>query len=215
MNITHHVSETPFSNPNQSIFRIKPWFWAVVLGILTATSTAWFVGDFRHPLSDGKDTDVYEYVGYYFGKNLSLLPLPHLDLLNNQTFYPYGTSQVFLDWGFERDYWYAACYTLFDGAGPYLQFYYVFSLVVAAVGSFLLLQPRFGTSKSFLVGLIVSVFNFYAIYKFPIHMNVCTAHWTTLCIVATYRLLFDLLEKKAISLAYVLFWMWLHVQVLS
>ncbi|GAB3545906.1 hypothetical protein [Spirosoma fluminis] len=191
------------------------WLWVIGLCILSAVLSSWFIGDFRHPLSDGKDTDVYEYVGYFFGKNLSFFPVPHLNLINNQTFFPYGTNQVFLDWGFERDYWYAACYGLFNRAGPYLQFYYVFSLVVTAVGSLLLLQPRFGTAKSFLTGLIVSVFNFYATYKFPVHMNVCTAHWTTLCIIATYRLLFDVTQRQPVSLAYVLLWMWLHVQVLS
>lgn len=183
--------------------------------MLTAALTAWVVGDFRHPLSDGSDTDQYEYVGYFFGSNLSLWPVPHLTLLNNQTFYPYGLNQVFLDWGFERDYWYAACYRLFGRAGPYLQFYYVYSLVVTAVGTFLLLRPRFGQPRAFMAGLIVSVFNVYAIYKFPVHLNVCVAHWTTLCMVATYRLLYDVIQQKPVSLPYGLLWVWLHVQILG
>ena len=191
------------------------WFWAVGLGVLTAFLSLWVVGDFRHPLSDGSDTDQYEYVGYFFSKNLTLWPFPHLNLVNTQTFYPYGTNQVFLDWGFERDYWYAVCYRLFGGPGPYLQYYYVYSLVVAAVGTFGLLNARFGTGKSFVAGLIVSVFNFYALWKFPIHMNVCVGHWTVLCIVATYRLLLDVSDQKSVSLSYWLFWVWLHVQVLG
>ena len=191
------------------------WFWAVGLGILTAWLCVRVIGDFSHPLSDGNDTDQYEYVGYFFYKNLTLWPFPHLNLINTQTFYPYGTNQVFLDWGFERDYWYSLCYRLFGGPGPYLQYYYVYSLVVAAVGTFVLLQSRFGIGRSFMLGLIVSVFNFYALFKFPVHMNVCVAHWTTLCIVATYRLLYDAVTKKSVSLAYILAWMWLHVQVLS
>ena len=191
------------------------WLWAVGLGVLTAWLCIRVIGDFSHPLSDGNDTDQFEYVGYFFYKNLSLTPFPHLNLINTQTFYPYGINQVFLDWGFERDYWYSICYRLFDGPGPYLQYYYVYSLVVASVGTFLLLQSRFGISRSFVLGLIVSVFNFYALFKFPVHMNVCVAHWTTLCIVATYRLLYDVVTRKSVLLAYVLFWMWLHVQVLS
>ena len=201
--------------PIQSARNMPNWFWTVVLALLTGGLTVGIVGDFQHPLSDGNDTDQYEYVGYFFSKNLSLWPFPHLNLLNNQTFYPYGLNQVFLDWGFERDYWYAVCYRLFGGAGPYLQFYYVYSLVVAAVGTFLLLRPRFGLPKAFIAGLIVSVFNVYAIFKFPIHMNVCVGHWTTLCIVATYRLLYDLIQKKTVSLPYVLLWVWLHVQILG
>ena len=201
--------------PTQSIFHWPDWFWTVTLAVFTATLTVGIVGDFQHPLSDGNDTDQYEYVGYFFGKNLSLWPFPHLNLLNNQTFYPYGLNQVFLPWGFERDYWYGGCYRLFGGGGPYLQFYYVYSLVVTAVGTFALLRSRFGLPKSFIAGLIVSVFNLYAIYKFPVHLNVCIAHWTTLCIVATYRLLYDIIQKRPVSLPYLLLWVWLHVQILG
>ncbi|GAB3990537.1 hypothetical protein GCM10028807_17920 [Spirosoma daeguense] len=191
------------------------WFWSILLGLLTALLTSLAVGDFQHPLSDGFDTDQYEYVGYYFGKNLSLWPFPQLNLINSQTFYPYGTNQVFLDWGFERDYWYAFCYKLFDGPGPYLQFYYVYSLVITSVGSFLLLRSRFGLPKSALAGLILSVFNFYALWKFPIHMNVCVAHWTVLCMVATYRLLLDVVNRVYVPLSYWLLCGWLHIQILG
>ena len=204
--------------PNQQpIAQAGPSYWtlAVALGVLTALLGIWVVGDFQHPLSDGTDTDQYEYVGYFFSKNLTLWPLPHLALVNTQTFYPYGTNQVFLDWGFERDYWYALCYRLLGGPGPYLQVYYVYSLVVSAVGTFRLLRSQFGVGRSVVAGLIVSVFNFYALWKFPIHMNVCVAHWTVLCIVATYRLLLDVSERKVMSLSFLLLWIWLHVQVLG
>ena len=215
MNQAHSPASFLGTNRQSDSWDTSFWFWAVGLGILTALLSIWIVSDFRHPLSDGNDTDQFEYVGYFFQKNLAFWPFPHLNLINTQTFYPYGTNQVFLDWGFERDYWYTVCYWLWGSPGPYLQYYYVYSLVVAAVGTFVLLSPRFGVSKSFILGLIVSIFNFYAIYKFPVHMNVCVGHWTTLCIVATYRLLYDLTTEKPISLAYMLIWVWLHVQVLS
>ena len=83
------------------------------------------------------------------------------------------------------------------------------------MGTFLLLQSPFGLPKAFIAGLVVSVFNFYAIYKFPVHLNVCVGHWTTLCMVATYRLLYDLIQKQSVSLPYVLLWIWLHVQILG
>ena len=199
----------------RSVAHLPNWLWTAALAVLTAVLTAGIVGDFQHPLSDGNDTDQYEYVGYFLGQNLTLWPWPQLNLLNNQVFYPYGLNQVFLDWGFERDYWYATCYWLLGGAGPYLQYYYVYSLIVAAVGTFLLLRPRFGRPKSFIAGLIVSIFNFYAIFKFPVHMNVCVGHWTVLCIVATYRLLYDVWHRQPVSLPFVLLWTWLQVQVLG
>ncbi|QHV96747.1 hypothetical protein [Spirosoma endbachense] len=193
----------------------KNTLWYIALISLTAGLGSLAVGDFSLPLSDGSDTDQYEYVGYFFSKNLTLWPLPQLTLFNTQTFYPYGINQVFLDWGFERDYWYALCYRLFDGPGPFLQFYYVYSLLVAAVGTFALIEPRFGRVKAFVFGLIVSVFNFYAIWKFPVHMNVCVDHWTVLCMVATFRLLLDVLDQRTVPLSFWLLWVWLHLQVLG
>lgn len=208
---------SPVQYPGRSV---AYWLWPLLLGVLTATLGAWLVADFSHPLSDGNDTDQYEYAGYFFAKNLTLWPFPQLNLLNNQSFYPYGLNQVFLPWGFERDYWYALCYRLHGKAGllqtgPYLQYYYVYTLVVAAVGTFGLLRSRFGVGKAFVTGLVVSVFNFYAIFKFPVHLNVGVGHWTILCMVATYRLLYDLLDRRSVSLAYLLVWAWLHVQVLG
>ncbi len=103
---------TPFSPINRQIVSggRSVWWWAAGLGVLTAWLCIRVIGDFSHPLSDGNDTDQFEYVGYFVYKNLSFWPFPHLTLINTQTFYPYGTNQVFLDWGFERDYWYSLCY---------------------------------------------------------------------------------------------------------
>lgn len=202
------------SPPTFSLWQSN-WLWSLLLAILTALLASNIIGEFRHPMSDGNDTDQYEYVGYFFNKNLTLWPFPHLNLLHNQSFYPYGLNQVFLDWGFERDYWYSVCLRLFGGPGPYLQYYYVYSLVISAVGTFLLLRSRYGLPKSFAAGLIVSIFNIFALFKFPVHMNVCVDHWTVLCMVATYILLLDILDRRPVSLLFFLLWAWLHVQVLS
>ncbi|WP_461097983.1 hypothetical protein [Spirosoma luteolum] len=193
------------------------WRWGAVLLVagLVAALAIPLIGDFRHPLSDGTDTDQYEYVGYVFGKNLHLWPWPQLTLHNNQTFYPYGLTQVFLDWGFERDYWYALCYRLHGGPGPYLQWYYLYTLIVSAGGTVALLQSRFGVVRAGLLALGVSVMNAYAVWKFPVHMNVCIDHWTVLCMLATFRLLLDVADRRPLSLVFVGVWVWLHVQVLS
>ncbi len=206
---------------SRSFFIYRPTFvlvggqWAIVLTFLTAFLGVWIVGNFSGPLSDGGDTDHFEYAGYFFAKNISLWPWPHLSLNHNQVFYPYGLNQVFLDWGFERDYWYALCYRLRGGPGGYLQVYYIYTLLVASVGTFLLLQARFGIFRSFMAGLIVSIFNVYAVFKFPVHMNICVGHWTTLCLVATYRLLYDLNNRQRVPLPYWLLLAWLHIQVLG
>ncbi len=179
----------------------------------------WVVEDFSSPLSDGGDTDFYEYVGYYFAHNLTLWPFPQLNLIHDQTFYPYGANHTLLDWGWERDYWYAACYWVFGHGepGPYLQYYYVYSLLVSSLGTFWLIRKPFGNTRAFVAGLIVSVFNFYCLYKFPVHLNISVVHWTTLSIIATYRTLYELVtdQTRLSSPTLVLLWIWLHIQVLS
>lgn len=191
----------------------------LLLTAIVGSLALWLVKDFSSPLSDGGDTDFYEYVGYYFAHNLSLWPVPHLNLIHDQTFYPYGANHTLLDWGWERDYWYAVCYWVFGKGepGPYLQYYHIYSLLVSALGTFWLLQKPFGSTKAFAAGLIVSVFNFYCIWKFPVHLNISVVHWTTLCIVATYRILYALvtIPNRLPSLTLWLLWVWLHIQVLS
>lgn len=199
--------------PNEG--SVSPSRWLIILTITVLGLIVYAVGDFRFPLSDGDDTDQYEYAGYYFFKNISFGLIPHLNLDNDQTFYPYGTLQVFLPWGFERDYWYAFCYWLNGGPGPYLQFYYVFSIAITAVGTFWLLRAFFSPWRLVIVSLAVSVFNFYGLWKYPVHLNVCVGHWTILCIVATYRLLWQLYHRQTLSLPFVLLWALLHVQVLG
>ena len=191
------------------------WLITFLLGVVVILLSSPIIRNFRRPLSDGTDTDNYEFIGYYLSKNITFWPWPHLQLITKQSFYPYGSSQAFACWGLERDYWYALCYRLFGGPGPYLQPYYVFSLVVAATGTFLLLQSRFGLLRSLVAGLTVSVFNFYALFKFPVHMSICVVHWMTLCIIATYCLLHDLLNRQPILLAYWLLLVWLHIQLIS
>ena len=189
---------------------------AVLLGLVTAALGAGVIRDFSGPLLDGGDTDQYAYASYYFATNLSLWPLPHLDLINNQAFYPYGTHHVFLPWGFERDYLYALLNRWPDAEyKPFLQLYYLYSLVIGAVGSFLLLRGRFGNARAIVVGLIVSVFTFYNLFKYPVHLNMAVVHWTVLCMLATYRLTYDLYHNHRVSLVFWLLCAWLHLAVLG
>ena len=206
------MSTTPF--PVNS--RLSVSLTALLLGIGVGLLGVGIVRDFSGPLLDGGDTDQYAYTSYYFAQNLSVWPVPLLDLYNNQTLYPYGTHHVFLPWGFERDYFYA----LLDHwpnaeYKPFLQFYYLYSLVVGAVGTFLLLHKRFGHVRAIIAGLIVSVFSFYSLYKYPVHLNMAVVHWTVLCMLATFLLLHDLYHNQRISGRFWLVWAWLHLAILG
>lgn len=147
--------------------------------------------------------DVWEYMGFYFIKNLSFLPLPHLNLVNNQVFYPYGINSVFQAWGIEMNIFYAILYSLF-GTGPWLQIYYLLSISITAFGAFALLVFDYGWLRASGAGLIVSFFNFYAINKYPHHINQAVLHWTTLNLIADFLIVKRVVSRKTITLRFIL-----------
>ena len=156
-----------------------------------------------HPLLNHDYVDYWEYMGFYFAKNLKFLPIPHLDMVNNQVFYPYGTNSVFQAWGIERDILYAILY-LFFGVGPWLQFYYLLTLLITAIGTFIILVRDYGIFRASGAGFIVSFFNFYAIHKYPHHLLVSFIHWTTLSLIADFLIVKRVVLKQHVSLRLIL-----------
>ncbi len=154
------------------------------------------------PLTGGGDVDEWEYVGYYLAENLHFDIFPQIALQQNQTFYPYGTTQAFADWSLESNYWFAFFYKIW-GHGAWLNYYYVLSLILSFLGSYLLLKKEFGQKKAFFVGFIVTFFNFYALNKYPHHFNHSTIHWTILSIFADFILAKRIILRESISLKWV------------
>lgn len=182
---------------------------SVLLGLLflllsvSCTIIFLVVKDLSNPLTGGGDIDYWEYTGFYFARNLRLLPLPHLDLINNQSFYPYGTNNVFQPWSFERDISYAITYS-FLGIGSWLQIYYVITTVVTAIGSFFLLIFDYGIIRACVLGLLVTLFNFYAIYKYPGHLSYAILHWTTLSLIADFLIVKRVVLRQKLTLQLIL-----------
>ena len=156
------------------------------------------IKDFSNPLAGEGDTEYWEYTGFYFSKNLNFTPFPHLDIVNNQAFYPYGVNSVFQPWSLERDILYAMFYKLF-GIGPWLQIYYILTIIITFLGSFVLLVKYYGFAKATGVGLLVSFFNFYAIYKYPGHFAHSVLHWTTLSIITDFIIVRKYVLKEKLS----------------
>lgn len=154
-----------------------------------------FIRNFSMPLSGGGDIDEWEYVGYYLAENISFNPFPSLVFQNNQSFYPFGTTQVFSDWSLESNYWFAFFYKNF-GNGAWLNFYYILSLIISFLGSYLILKKVFGQNKAFLAGFIVTFVNFYALNKYPDHFNHSTIHWTVLSIFTDFILVKRIFLEK-------------------
>lgn len=168
-----------------------------------------FIRNFSMPLSGGGDVDEWEYVGYYLSQHLSFKPFPSLVFNHNQTFYPFGTTQVFSDWSLESNYWFAFFYNNF-GHGAWLNYYYILSLIVSFLGSYLILKRDFGQTKAFFVGFIVTFFNFYALNKYPHHYNHSTIHWAILSLFTDFILVKRIILKENISLK----WVYLKVFIL-
>lgn len=161
-----------------------------------------FIRNFSMPLSGGGDVDEWEYVGYYLSQHLSFKPFPSLVFNHNQTFYPFGTTQVFSDWSLESNYWFAFFYNHF-GHGAWLNYYYILSLIGSFLGSYLILKRDFGQIKAFFVGFVVTFFNFYALNKYPHHYNHSTIHWAILSLFTDFILVKRIILKENISLKWV------------
>jgi hypothetical protein len=181
-----------------------------VLILLSFAFSLIVIKDFSHPLTgwvgigpfrfENHDyVDLQEYTGFYFAKNLHFTPFPHLDLINNQAFYPYGTNSVFQPWSIEKDYFYALLYSWF-GTGPWLQFYYLGTVLITAIGAFLLLYRDYGFSRAIGAGFIVSFANFYAINKYPQHFQYAVVHWIILSLIADFLIVKRVVGKKHVSL---------------
>lgn len=161
-----------------------------------------FIRNFSMPLSGGGDVDEWEYVGYYLSQHLSFKPFPSLVFNHNQTFYPFGTTQVFSDWSLESNYWFAFFYNNF-GYGAWLNYYYILSLIVSFLGAYLTLKKDFGLLKAFFVGFVVTFFNFYALNKYPHHYNHSTIHWAILSLFTDFILVKRIILRENISLKWV------------
>ena len=202
---------TPFNHYFKS--RILPIFLIVTSFLFAAWAfSSLVIQDFSTPLTgragpgtvdDWDYVDNWEYIGFYFAKNFRFFPIPHLELVNNQVFYPYGTNSVFQGWAIERDSFYALFYTLF-GVGSWLQIYYLLTVLLTAIGAFFLLFRDYGWMRAMGAGFIVSFFNFYAIHKYPHHLNQAIAHWTTLNIIADFLLVKRIVLRQPICLRLIL-----------
>ncbi|MGV3560193.1 hypothetical protein [Larkinella arboricola] len=195
-------------------FRFRSLFYTTFLLLISVVLGGFLGQNFSGPMIGGEDIDQYEFVEDYFYRNLHFTPLPQLDLTNNDVLYPYGTDHVFVPWSWERDYFYALFHGFFDHA-PLLQIYYVFTLIISAVGSFLLLHRDYSPFRSFVGAVIVTFFNFYAIFKYPVHLGYTTIQYTTLSIVIDFLLVKRFVQHQPFSLRFVLLWMLIHLLALG
>ncbi|MFN6484064.1 MULTISPECIES: hypothetical protein [unclassified Nostoc] len=161
------------------------------------------IKNLSEPLVGFGDTEQWEYAGFYLKNNISFKPFPHLDLINNQVFYPYGTSSVFQPWSIERDIFYAIFYSFF-GIGPWIQIYYLLSVLLTGIGSFILLFKDYSFARASGAAFLISFFSFYAILKYPEHLSYSIFHWTALSLIADFLILKRVTSGQYVSLRLIL-----------
>lgn len=171
----------------------------VVLTLSLVIYTAIVVRDFSGPIGDHVESFLYEYLSYYVSKNLTFTPLPHLGLVNDQTFFPFGTNQALQSFCVERDLLFTFLQSTF-GRGPWLQVYYVAGLAFSTYGSFFLLRKKHGDVNATVTAIAASLFNFYGAQKYPYHFNMACVHWTTLALVVDFLIAEHIVAKERLSL---------------
>lgn len=144
------------------------------------------VKDFSGPLLGADDINALEHLGFMMEQKLTLgLPPKLLLESNTQMLYPFGTLVVFLPWGVERDLLYVFLHRTF-GEGPWLQLYQAASVAVSSCATYFLLKKDHGPVRAVIAGFVGTFMNFYAVYKYPHHMNVSTMHWAIASIVVDF-----------------------------
>ena len=165
--------------------------------------TAIVIRDFSGPIGDHVESFLYEYLSYYVSKNLTFGPLPHLGLVNDQAFYPFGTNVALQSFCVERDLLFTLLTRQF-GRGPWLQVYYLGALIVSAYGSFALLRKDHGDVRATAAAILATCLNFYGAQKYPYHYNIACVHWMTLSLVCDFVIVERLVMRRRISLTLVL-----------
>lgn len=155
----------------------------IVTLLLSVAAAVWIVRDFGGPMLGNGDLNLWVHQSDYVRTHLHLNPLPTLELQNDDLLYPYGTNQVFMPWVFEAHLLSAGLTSLF-GLGPWEQLYFVLSLAITVLGSFLLLVPDHGVRRAAVAAFAVSFGNAYAMCKFPGHFGLSCYHWMTLALLA-------------------------------
>ncbi len=171
---------------------------ACVLALLAATLVYALVvvQHFGGPLIGIDDANGMEHYSFLFERQVTLGIPPRVTFApTKEVLYPFGTLVVFLPWGPERDLWYVVFHRHF-GDGPWLQLYQTVSVAISSCATYFLLRRDHGALRALLVAFAGTFMNFYAVYKYPHHMNVAVLHWTIASVVVDFVLFHRLVTKR-------------------
>lgn len=152
-----------------------------------------------YPLLGRGDVGLWEFMGGYFAENVRFFPYPHIIFDTDTVFYPYGVNVVFQPWGVERELFYSFFNVLLGFKGA-LALYHFLSQLITCFGVYFLFRSRFGEVRAAVAGFAITFFNFYAMAKFPGHLNMSVVHWTSLSICLDYLIIYRLFNGEGVSL---------------
>ncbi len=161
------------------------------------------IRNFNGPIGDHSESFLSEYLPWYFSTHVRLWPVPRFDLVNDAVLYPFGTNGALQSWCVERELFYTML-TRALGVGPWLQLYYLTSLVVGTFGTFGLLRRDHGDVRATVVAILANVLNYYAAQKYPYHFNMAVIHWATLGIVCDFVLVGRAISGRVLTPAWLL-----------
>lgn len=180
----------------------------IALGTLSVLLVALFyalcvIRNFDGPIGDYSESFLYEYLPWFASRHLSFWPIPHLSLHTDEVLYPFGGNVALQSWCVEREILFALLKSRAPQA-PLLQLYYLFGVALSTLGTYLLLLVRFGSRRAALTTVIAHALNFYSMQKYAYHYNIACYHWTTLGIVCDFAIVWDVVQRRNVSLRLVL-----------
>jgi hypothetical protein len=147
---------------------------AIAVGFATLV-----VRSFDGPMLGFGDASQWLHQSHYVYHNLSFHPLPTLDLDNDQLWYPYGGSNVFMPWVLEL-HLFSSCLRTIFGLGPWEQLYLVLSFLITACGAWILLYREYSLLHAIVLAPAVSYCNYYAVSRCPGQTGISSCHWIVL-----------------------------------
>lgn len=184
--------------------RPRIWTWSLLAGLIAAGHAAWLARGQLGTLLDILDTGTWPFLGHYFRTHLEWRGVPVLAFESDASGFPFGMVHAMMPWAFEREYFYALLSSLFGPVGPWHGLYFLLSCAIVAAGTARILAGVCGPRMAALLGCAASVFNFYALTKYPYHLNIACVHWTVLGLVADARITQRLAAEGAPPLTWAL-----------
>jgi hypothetical protein len=162
------------------------------------------------PLFGTGDTSIWEGLSQFFNRQIEFTGVPKVEFFSDQYLFPYGFNNAMQSWGLERQYFHLIL-SYFFGQGPWLQLYFIASLLITIVGLLIVFRNVLTFPFAALFSFLVVVSNTYLLDRFPDHLNIAVAHWTIIGIALDYVIFREWYCFKKISLIYALFRLFLLV----